>query len=195
LTRMRDEPLFLITQANAAKSAYNQAEAAVLMAEANLTAVEADPTTEDIAVAQAQIREAESAMDLIDVQLTKQTLTAPRDGLISQKLVNPGELAAPGAILMKLSDIDTVDLTVFIPETRIGEVKIGQQALVYVDAYPDETFEGQVSFIAHEAEFTPRNVQTQEERVNLVFAVKITLDNPDHRLKPGMPADAELVRE
>jgi len=195
LTRMRDEPLFLITQANTAESAYKQAEAAVLMAEANLTAVQADPTPEDIAVAQAQIREAESAMGLVEVQLAKQTLTAPRDGLISQKLVNPGELAAPGAILLELSDIDTVDLTVFIPETRVGEVKIGQKALVYVDAYPGESFAGNVSFIAHEAEFTPRNVQTQEERVNLVFAVKITLDNPDHRLKPGMPADAELMRD
>ncbi|HXV99402.1 MAG TPA: SH3 domain-containing protein, partial [Anaerolineae bacterium] len=70
--------------------------------------------------------------------------------------------------------------------------KVGQQARVYVDAYPGEIFEGVVSFIAHEAEFTPRNVQTKEERVNLVFGVKITLDNPDHRLKPGMPADAEL---
>jgi multidrug resistance efflux pump len=195
LIRMRDEPLLLETQANAAESAYKQAEAAVLMAKANLTAVQANPTAEDIAVAQAQVQEAEAAMDLIEVQLAKQTLTAPRDGLISQKLVNPGELAAPGAILMELSDIDTVDLTVFIPETRIGEVQIGQQALVYVDAYPGETFEGEVTFIAHEAEFTPRNVQTQEERVNLVFAVKITLDNPDHRLKPGMPADAELVSE
>ncbi len=195
LTRMRDEPLFLETQAHAAESAYKQAEAAVLMAGANLTAAQANPTPEDIAVAQAQVQEAESAMALIDVQLAKQTLAAPRDGLMSQKLVNPGELAAPGAILLELSDIDTVDLTVFIPETRIGEVQIGQPALVYVDAYPGETFEGKVSFIAHEAEFTPRNVQTQEERVNLVFAVKVTLDNSDHRLKPGMPADAELVRK
>jgi multidrug resistance efflux pump len=129
------------------------------------------------------------------VQLDKLSLTAPRDGLVSQKLVNPGELAAPGAVLVEISDIETVDLTVFIPETRIGQVKIGQKALVYVDAYEGEEFEGKVSFIAHEAEFTPRNVQTQEERVNLVFAVKITLDNTDHRLKPGMPADAEIVRD
>jgi hypothetical protein len=112
--------------------------------------------------------------------------------LISHKLVNPGELAAPGTVLLELSDIDTVDLTVYIPETLIGQVKVGQQARVYVDAYPGEVFEGTVSFIAHEAEFTPRNVQTKEERVNLVFGVKITLDNPNHRLKPGMPADAEL---
>ena len=195
LTRLRDRPLSLIAQANAAEAAYKQAEAAVLAAKANLVATKADPTPEDVAVAQAQLLEAEAALDAIQVQLDKLTLTAPRDGLISQKLVNPGELAAPGAVLLELSDIDTVDLTVFIPETRIGQVKIGQKALVYVDAYKDEVFKGAVSFIAHEAEFTPRNVQTQEERVNLVFAVKITLDNADHRLKPGMPADAELVGE
>ena len=195
LIRLRDQPLFLITQANAAEAAYQQAEAAVLAAKANLTAVKADPTSEDVAVAQAQVLEAEAAFATIQVQLDKLTLTAPRDGLVSQKLVNPGELAAPGAVLVEISDIETVDLTVFIPETRIGQVKIGQKALVDVDAYPGEVFEGKVSFIAHEAEFTPRNVQTQEERVNLVFAVKITLDNADHRLKPGMPADAEIVRE
>ena len=195
LTRLRDRPLSLIAQANAAEAAYKQAEAAVLAAKANLVATKADPTPEDVAVAQAQLLEAEAALDAIQVQLDKLTLTAPRDGLISQKLVNPGELAAPGAVLLELSDIDTVDLTVFIPETRIGQVKIGQKALVYVDAYKDEVFKGTVSFIAHEAEFTPRNVQTQEERVNLVFAVKITLDNADHRLKPGMPADAEIVGE
>jgi RND family efflux transporter MFP subunit len=195
LTRLRDNPLLLITQAHSAEMAYQQAEAVVLTAQANLTAVKADPTPEDIAVAEAQVAEAEAAMAAVQVQLDKQTLTAPRDGLISQKLVNPGELAAPGAVLMELSDIDTVDLTVFIPETQIGQVKIGQKALVQVDAYPGEVFEGEVSFIAHEAEFTPRNVQTQEERVNLVFAVKITLDNSDHRLKPGMPADAEIGRD
>jgi multidrug resistance efflux pump len=193
LLRLRDRPLQLIAQANAAEAAYQQAGAAVLAAEANLAAVEAGPMPEDITVAQAQILEAEAALAAVEVQLAKQTLTAPRDGLISQKLVNPGELAVPVAVLLELSDIGTVDLTVYIPETRIGQVKIGQKALVYVDAYEGETFEGLVSFIAHEAEFTPRNVQTQEERVNLVFAVKITLDNAGHRLKPGMPADAEIL--
>lgn len=193
LMELRDRPLALIAQANAAEAAQRQAEAALLAAQANLTAVKAGPTSEDIAVARAQVGEAEAALAAVQVQLAKQTLTAPRAGLISQKLVNPGELAAPGTVLLELSDIDTVELTVYIPETRIGRVKIGQQARVHVDAYEHEVFEGVVSFIAHEAEFTPRNVQTQEERVNLVFAVKITLDNADHRLKPGMPADAEIL--
>ncbi|MEW5957505.1 MAG: efflux RND transporter periplasmic adaptor subunit [Chloroflexota bacterium] len=193
LNRLRLMPLTLIVEANAAEAAYGQAQAGVQAAAANLNAVKAGPRAEDIAVAQAQVREAETALAVVEVQLTKQTLAAPRNGLISQKLVNAGELASPGAMLLELSDIETVKLTVYIPETQIGRVKIGQAAHVYVDAYPNDVFEGVVSFIAHEAEFTPRNVQTQEERVNLVFAVEIELDNADHRLKPGMPADAEIL--
>lgn len=193
LQHLRDNPLQLISQVHAAQAAYQQAEATVLVAQANLTATKANPTAEDIAVAQAQVAEAEAALAKVQVQLDKLTLTAPRAGLISHKLVNPGELASPGRVLLELSDIDTVDLTVYMPETQIGQVKVGQRAQVDVDAYPGEVFEGVVTFIAPQAEFTPRNVQTKEERVNLVFGVKITLDNPDHRLKPGMPADAEIL--
>jgi multidrug resistance efflux pump len=192
LIQLRDHPLQLISQVNAAKAAYQQAEAAVQVAKANLIAAQAGPTQEDIAIAQAQVAEAEAGLAAVQVQLDKLTLTAPRAGLINHRAVNVGELAAPGTALLELSDLETVDLTVYIPETQIGQVKVGQPAQVFVDAYPGETFEGRVTFIAHQAEFTPRNVQTQEERVNLVFGVKITLDNPDHRLKPGMPADAVL---
>ena len=193
LVQLRDHPLQLISQANAAGAAYQQAEAAVQVAEANLLAANAGPTGEDIAIAGAQVVEAEAGLAAVQVQLDKLTLTAPRAGLIRHKAVNPGELAAPGAALLELSDIETVDLTVYIPETQIGQVKVGQPARVLVDAYPGDVFEGRVTFIAAEAEFTPRNVQTQEERVNLVFGVKITLDNPGFRLKPGMPADAEIL--
>jgi len=193
LIQLRNMPLPLIAQANVAEAVYRQAEAAVLVAQANLTAVKADATPEDIALAKAQVREAEAALAEVEVQMAKQTLTAPRDGLISEKLVDPGELAAPGAVLLELKDIDSVELTVYIPANQIGQVKIGQTALVSVDAYEAEQFEGRVSYIAHEAKFTPRNVQTQEERVKLIFAVKIKLDNFEHRLKPGMPADAEIL--
>ena len=193
LTRLRLMPLTLIAQANSAEATYGQAKAGVVAASANLQAAKAEPLAEDIAVAQAQVQEAQAALQKLQVQLAKQTLIAPRAGLISNKLVNPGELAAPGATLLELSDIETVDLTVYLPETQIGQVQIGQQAEVQVDAYPGEVFKGVVIFIAQEAEFTPRNVQTQEERVNLVFGVKIKLPNSDHRLKPGMPADAEIL--
>lgn len=195
LVQLRDHPLQLMSQANAAKAAYQQAEATVQVAEANLIAAKAGPTQEDIAIAQAQVAEAEAGLAAVQVQLDKLTLAAPRAGLINHRAINMGELAAPGTTLLELSDLETVDLTVYIPETQIGQVKVGQPAQVYVDAYSGEVFAGRVTFIAHQAEFTPRNVQTQEERVNLVFGVKITLDNPGHRLKPGMPADAVLAAE
>lgn len=193
LVQLRDHPLQLISQSNAARAAYQQAEAAVEVAKANLLVAKAGPTGEDIAVAQARVAEAEAGLAAVQVQLDKLTLTAPRAGLIRHKAVSPGELAAPGVTLLELSDIDTVDVTVYIPETRIGQVQVGQPARVFVDAYPGDVFEGRVTFIAAEAEFTPRNVQTREERVNLVFGVKITLANPGHRLKPGMPADVEIL--
>jgi multidrug resistance efflux pump len=195
LTAMRNNPLALITQANAAQMAYEQTEAGVLVAEAKLTRVKAGPMPEEVAIAQAQVQQAEAALARIEVQLGKLRLTAPRNGIITDRPAHFGELAMPGATLMNLGDLDQVTLTVFIPETQIGQVRVGQIGRVKVDAYLDETFEGTVVFIAPEAEFTPKNVQTEEERVNLVFAVKISLDNQDHRLKPGMPADAELISD
>lgn len=195
LIAMRDNPLSLITQANAAKTAYEQAEAGVLVAEAKLDSIQAGPMPEEVAIAEAQVRQAEAALASVEVQLDKLYLTAPRDGIITERPANPGELASPGATLMNLGDLDRVTLTVFIPETQVGRVRVGQSARVAVDAYPGKTFDGSVAFIAPQAEFTPKNVQTEEERVNLVFAIKITLDNPDHRLKPGMPADAEIISD
>lgn len=192
---MVEQPLQLITQANAAQAAYQQAEAGVEAAQANLALVSASATAEDVAVARAQVVEADTALAIVKAQLAKQILAAPRAGLITEKAINVGELAAPGTTLLVLSDLDNVDLKIYIPETLIGQVQLGQKARVTVDAYPGQTFEGYVSFISPQAEFTPRNVQSQEERVNLVFAVKIHLDNPDHTLKPGMPADAELLAE
>ena len=193
LIALRDKPLALISQANTSYMAYVQATAAVTAAQTRLASAKAGAMPEDVAIAEAQVKQAEAALALANVQLGKLTLTAPRGGVITERPLNVGELAAPGAILLNLGDLDRVTLTVFIPETQIGRVKPGQAARVSVDAYPGETFEGTVTFIRPEAEFTPKNVQTQEERVNLVFAVKVGLDNPDHRLKPGMPADVEIA--
>jgi multidrug resistance efflux pump len=193
LIALRDKPLALITQANTSRMAHVQATAAVTAAQAKLTSAKASAMPEDVAIAQAQVKQAEAAVALADVQLGKLTLAAPRGGIITERPLNAGELAAPGAILLNLGDLDHVTLTVYIPETQIGRVKPGQAARVSVDAYPSQTFQGTVTFVRPEAEFTPKNVQTQEERVNLVFAVKISLDNPDHRLKPGMPADVEIM--
>jgi len=95
-------------------------------------------------------------------------------------------------ISLTIANLDEVTLVIYIPENRIGQVRLGQEAQVQVDSFPERVFVGHVSSIAGEAEFTPRNVQTQEERVNLVFAVKVRIPNPDYALKPGMPADATI---
>jgi multidrug resistance efflux pump len=187
-----NNPLALRAQAHQAEGAYHIAEAAAALAQAKLAAAQAEPMAEDVAVAEAQLRQAESSLTLLQVQLDQLDITAPRAGVIATRVANPGEVALPGATLLTLSDLNDVTLTVFIPETQIGQVKLGQEALVRIDSI-SRPFEGTVTFIANEAEFTPKNVQTQEERVNLVFAVEISLDNADHILKPGMPADAEIM--
>ena len=135
---------------------------------------------------------AEAAVGLIDAQLAQLTLTAPMDGIVTSRSGQTGETATAGAGLLTVANLDEVTLVIYIPETRIGQVQVGQEVEVQVDSFPDRVFTGHVKSIAGEAEFTPRNVQTQEERVNLVFAVKVSIPNPGHDLKPGMPADATI---
>jgi HlyD family secretion protein len=96
---------------------------------------------------------------------------------------------------MTVANLDEVKLTVYIPENRYGRIRLGQRVTAEVDSFPGKTYEGEVIYISSEAEFTPRNVQTKEERVNTVFAVKILIPNPEHELKPGMPADATIAVE
>jgi len=180
----------------AAQAQVEIARGQLAQAEAQLAQMEAGPTAEEIAVLEAQVSQAEAALTAaeaalkaLDIEIERTQLYAPRGGIILQRMVHAGELAVPGAPLFVLADLDEVTLTVYVPEAELGQVALGQDVEVTVDAY-DQVFVGQVSHIASEAEFTPRNVQTQEERVHMVFAVKIRLENGEHRLKPGMPADA-----
>ncbi|HID86125.1 MAG TPA: HlyD family efflux transporter periplasmic adaptor subunit [Anaerolineae bacterium] len=195
LLAMRENPLELEARVNAARAQLEQAEAAVAVAQADLDALRAGPTEEQIAVAQAQVRQAEAALEVLQVQLDKMTLRSPLAGLVTSRAINVGETAAPGATLLTVADLDEVTLTLYVPETQIGRVKVGQEVEVQVDSYPDRVFKGRVVHISSRAEFTPRNVQTREERVNMVFAVKVALPNPGHELKPGMPADARILTE
>jgi len=192
LQGQHDNPIVLQTQANQAEDIYHVAETAVSVAEAQLALAKVGPRVEDIAVAEAQVQVAESARALLENQMNQLTLAAPAGGLITTRTAEPGKMAIPGVILFSLANLDQVTLRVFIPETQIGKVGLGDTARVTVDSV-DHSFEGIVTFIANQAEFTPQNVQIAEERVNLVFAVEISLDNPDHVLKPGMPADAEIL--
>lgn len=188
LQALAANPLALRSQANGAQAAYRQAEAAVQLAQARLAAAQAGPRPEDLAVAQAQVAQAEAAAAYLQAQLARLTLRAPRTGMVLEQAARVGELAAPGAVLLRLADLDQVSLKVYVPAGQIGQVQMGQALSVAVDAYPGEVFTAHVTEIASAAEFTPKTVQNSADRANLVIAVKLSLDNADHRLKPGMPA-------
>lgn len=164
-------------------------EATLRQAQANLGLIEAGARAETIAAAQAQVDAAQAQLDVLDVQLEKFTITSPWDGVVLTRGVEPGETAMPGATLLGIGRLDLLELTVYLPEDQFGLVTPGQEATVRVDAYPDRVFAGTVLRVADEAEFTPTNVQTKDDRVRLVYAVVISLDNPDLALKPGMIAD------
>jgi len=192
LLSMRDNPLSLVAELHGAETQVRLAEAQVGAAQAALDELEAGSTAEEIAVAEAQVHQAEAGVRLIDAQIAQLTLTAPMEGIVTSRSAQAGETATAGLPLLTIANLDDVTLVIYIPETRVGHVQVGQEVEVKVDSFPDRVFLGEVVNIAGEAEFTPRNVQTQEERVNLVFAVKVRLPNPEHTLKPGMPADATI---
>ena len=193
LLQMRDNPVSLNTAVNQAKAQFDDASAAVEVAQASLDALLGRPTAEEVAVAQAQVSQAEAALGILQVQKEKMTLHSPLSGLVSNRSIYAGETASAGSTLMIIANLDEVELTVYIPENRYGRIQLGQDVDVQVDSFPGKVYQGKVIYISSQAEFTPRNVQTKEERINTVFAVKILIPNPDHDLKPGMPADATIV--
>ncbi|MGQ9709188.1 MAG: HlyD family secretion protein [Anaerolineae bacterium] len=194
LTDTRRRPLALQAQVHAAEAQWRAAEAAVEAAQAELDKLQAGPTPEEVALAQAQLAQARAALALVEAQGSQLTLVSPITGTVSTRSAQVGETAVPGVPIITLIQLDPVTLVLYIPENRIGEVQIGQTVEVTVDAFPNRAFTGTVATIGTKAEFTPRNIQTREERVNLVFAVKVVIPNPDRALKPGMPADAVLKR-
>jgi len=195
LLEMRDNPQELNANIDAAETGYRQARAAVQEAQAQLDALRSGATQEQIAAAEAQVQQARAALDRLLTEQEKLTINAPVGGLVLELSIREGELAAPGATILTLGDLDEVTLTVYVPENQLGKVNVGQEVEVRVDSFPDQVFLGTVVAIASEAEFTPRNVQTEEERVNMVFAVDVSIPNPDHKLKPGVPADATIITE
>ncbi len=134
-------------------------------------------------------------IDLIKVNLDNSVIKSPINGLVMSKNTEIGEVVLPGSSLLTLGDLAHPWVKIYIKETDLGKVKLGQKAQVKIDTYPDKVFEGKVTYISNEAEFTPKNIQTKEERVKLVFGIKVRLDNPQQILKPGMPADVILSKE
>ncbi|PKL25807.1 MAG: hypothetical protein CVV47_03965 [Spirochaetae bacterium HGW-Spirochaetae-3] len=180
-------------QRDDADARYAVAEAQYAQAEQGLKKLTNLARPEEIAAARAKLRQAKYSVQLLEKAISDCAVRSPRDGTALRRLSEPGELAGIGTGLYIVSDLSVVYLTIYIPETELGNVSVGQAAEVRVDSDPDRTFSGRVSYISQEAEFTPKNVQTKDERVKLVFGVRIEIPNPDGTLKPGMPADARIA--
>lgn len=127
---------------------------------------------------------------VLQIQIEQTSVYAPRDAVVIKKIAREGEVALPGGTILTIARLSQLDLLLYVLERDLGRVRLGQAVAVAADPYPGRRFAGRVVSIANKAEFTPRNVQTQRDRMNLVFAVKVRVDNPDLLLKPGMPVDA-----
>jgi len=146
----------------------------------------------NVALARANVRSAVEALKLARITESYTSLTAPIDGVILVRQAELGEVVGPGTPIFTLADIGHVWLRAYVNETDVGRVRLGEPATLRTDNYPGKRYRGRVAFIAEQAEFTPKSVETHAERVTLVYRIRIDVDNPTHELVPGMPADARL---
>lgn len=182
-----------LKELDAARAGRDASTAAVHEAEQRLKLLRSGPRPDAVRQARARVESAAAGKALAETRLTQSILASPLSGLVLAKHAEPGEMLAPGAPVVTVGKMDEVWMRAYIPESELGLVKVGQAARVSVDSWPGRSFDGKISFISPEAEFTPKNVQTAKERVKLVYRIKITLANPKMELKPGMPADAVIV--
>ncbi|MGP8191396.1 MAG: HlyD family secretion protein [Methylovirgula sp.] len=146
----------------------------------------------NVALAEANIRNAKASLKMTEIVLGYTTLSAPFDGVIMVRQAELGEVSLPGAPVVTLADLDHIWLRAYINEQDIGKVRYGESAIVTTDTYPGKKYRGRISFIASNAEFTAKTVESHAERVSLVYRIKIDIYNPTHELVPGMPADAHI---
>jgi HlyD family secretion protein len=180
----------LRTTGDTALNAQQEAAAQVRSAKARMDLVVAGPRKEAIEQARAQLAVTEQTLALARQQLADTQLTSPVDGVVLSKAAEPGTYLNPGTPVVTVGQLRQVWLRGYVNETDLGRIHLNQAARVSTDTYPGKVYEGKVSFISDQAEFTPKSVQTFQERVKLMYRIKITLDNPKNELKPGMPADA-----
>jgi HlyD family secretion protein len=150
------------------------------------------PLPEELERARAQVDQALAQVNLVRQKLDDSHVVCPVNGVVTLRAVEEGEMVQTGSAIVKVSVLDRVRLVIYVREADLGKIRLGEPARVTIDAYPDRAFNGKVIYISPTAEFTPKNVQTKEERVKLSFAVKIEVENPGGELKPGLPADAVI---
>jgi HlyD family secretion protein len=175
----------------AAASQVERSRAGLKAGEVN--ALEVQRREQEIAARQAEIERVRAQIALVDAQLADTVAVSPVGGVVLVKAADPGEVVAPGTTVLTVGDIDHPWLRGYIGARDLGRVKIGNPVRVTTDSFPGKVYNGRVTFIASEAEFTPKQIQTQEERVKLVYRVKIDVENPGRELKNNMPADAEIL--
>ncbi|MGA9625551.1 MAG: efflux RND transporter periplasmic adaptor subunit, partial [Bryobacteraceae bacterium] len=161
------------------------------VAEAN--ALEMKRREQELATRRAEIARSTASVALIDSELADTIAISPVDGVVLVKAADVGEVLAPGTTVVTVGDIDHPWLRGYVNETDLGKIKLGAKAKVTTDSYPGKVYQGRVTFISSEAEFTPKQIQTEQERVKLVYRIKIEMANPRRELKENMPADAEIV--
>jgi HlyD family secretion protein len=167
------------------------AAAALAGARERLARLRAGFRAEEIEAARARVAAAEAHIAQLEQQIRDAVIASPVAGLVTEKLAEAGELASRGTAIAVVTDLDQPWLNVYVGEPDLGRIRLGQEARVVTDDGQSRT--GRVTFIASQAEFTPKNVQTRDERVKLVYRVKIGLPNADGLFKPGMPAQAEMA--
>lgn len=175
-----------------AATALTRAEANVAALQQRYSLAEEGSRKEDIAIARANLAQANANLGLSRITAGYTTLRAPTAGIVTVRQAELGEVVSPGSPVVALADLDHIWLRAYIPETDLGRVRWGQQATITTDTYPGKQYHGRISFISPDAEFTPKSVQTYAERVTLVYRIKIDIENATHELKPGMPADAHI---
>jgi HlyD family secretion protein len=186
----KDQVLLVLDDA-ILKNTLKQAQAGVETAKAAVKDAE-DKSSAEKDAAKAQLDSANATLAIAQIQLGYATIKAPIGGTVLDISQNAGENVMPGNNLIMLGDLGDLKIKVFIPENKLGRVKIGQKVSAYVDSFPNEKFEGKIVEISSKPEFTPTNVETKEQRVKLVYQVAVSLENKDGRLTPGMPADIEF---
>ena len=182
-----------VEQINAQLAQVERARGALKVSEAN--ALEIKRREQELTTRRAEIGRSKGSLELIDSQMADTVAASPVDGVVLVKAADVGEILAPGTSVVTVGDIDHPWLRGYVNETDLGKVKLGSRANVTTDSYPGKIYQGRVTFISSEAEFTPKQIQTQQERVKLVYRIKIQIENPQHELKSNMPADAEIVLE
>jgi HlyD family secretion protein len=178
-------------QIETARAQVERARAAIKLAETNR--LELKRREQEIAVRKAEIERAKAGVSMIDAQLDDTTVTSPINGVVLVKSAEAGEVLAAGATVVTIGDLDRPWLRAFIGEKDLGRIKLGGKVKLTTDSYPGKVYWGRISFIASEAEFTPKQIQTADERVKLVYKIKIDVENPNQELKSNMPVDAEIL--